>query len=69
MLETLVSGIETALKNSAMAVPLLQNVFPMEKVPKLSDISLDKTLTDEEYKQQLNELQGKLRMLHNELYR
>ena len=68
VLETLVSGIETALKNSAMAVPLLQNVFPMEKVPKLSDISLDKTLTDEEYKQQLNELQGKLRMLHNELY-
>lgn len=68
VLETLVSGIDTALKNSAMAVPLLQNVFPMEKVPKLSDISLDKTLTDEEYKQQLNELQGKLRMLHNELY-
>ncbi len=68
VLETLVSGIETALKNSAMAVPLLQNVFPMEKVPKLSDISLDKTLTDEEYKRQLNELQGKLRMLHNELY-
>ncbi len=68
VVETLVSGIETALKNSAMAVPLLQNVFPMEKVPKLSDISLDKTLTDEEYKRQLNELQGKLRMLHNELY-
>ena len=68
VLETLVSGIETALKNSAMAVPLLQNVFPMEKVPKLSDISLDKSLTDEEYKRQLKELQSKLGMLHNELY-
>ena len=69
VLETLVGGIETALKNSAMAVPLLQNVFPMEKVPKLSEISLDKSLTDEEYKRQLDELQGRLRMLHNELYR
>ncbi len=68
VLETLVSGIETALKNSAMAVPLLQNVFPMEKVPKLSEISLDKSLTDEEYKRQLKELQDKLGMLHNELY-
>lgn len=68
VLETLVSGIETALQNSAMAVPLLQNVFPMEKVPKLSEISLDKSLTDEEYKRQLKELQDKLGMLHNKLY-
>ena len=68
VIETLVSGIETALKNSAMAVPLLQNVFPMEKVPKLSEISLDKSLTDEEYKRQLKELQDRLGMLHNELY-
>ena len=29
VLETLVSGIETALKNSDLAVPLLQNVFPL----------------------------------------
>jgi len=69
VLETLVSGIETALMNSAMAVPLLQNVFPIEKIPKLSEIPLDKTLTEEAYKKELNELQAKLRMLHNELYR
>ena len=36
VMETLVSGIETALKNSNLAVPLLQNVFPLEKIPKLS---------------------------------
>lgn len=68
VLETLVSGIETALKNSAMAVPLLQNVFPLEKMPKLSEIPLDKVLTDEEYKRQLKELQNRLGVLHNELY-
>ena len=67
--ETLVSGIETALQNSAMAVPLLQNVFPLEKIPKLSEIPLDKTLTDEIYKEELKVLQDKLRGLHNELYR
>lgn len=50
VLETLVSGIETALKNSNLAVPLLQNVFPLEKIPKLSEISLDKELSEEEYK-------------------
>ncbi len=53
VLETLVSGIETALKNSNLAVPLLQNVFPLEKIPKLSEISLDKELSEEEYKKEL----------------
>lgn len=69
VLETLVSGIDTALKNSAMAVPLLQNVFPLEKIPKLEEVSLDKTLTDEEYRKELRELQKKLGELHNKLYR
>ncbi len=69
VLETLVSGIDTALQNRSIAVPLLQNVFPMEKMPKLSEISLDKSLTPEEYKKELNELQARLGVLHNELYR
>ena len=69
VLETLVSGIDTALKNSAMAVPLLQNVFPLEKIPKLEEVFLDKTLTDEEYRKELRELQKKLGELHNKLYR
>ncbi len=68
VMETLVSGIDTALQNSAMAVPLLQNVFPIEKIPKLADIPLDKEMPQEEYKKELDALQGKLRMLHNELY-
>lgn len=69
VLETLVSGIDTALKNSAMAVPLLQNVFPLEKIPKLEEVSLDKTIPEEEYRKQLDELQKKLGSLHNKLYR
>lgn len=69
VLETLVSGIDTALKNSAMAVPLLQNVFPLEKVPKLDEIDLDKAVTQEEYRAELDQLQEKLGQLHNKLYR
>ncbi len=69
VLETLVSGIDTALKNSAMAVPLLQNVFPLEKIPKLEEIPLNQSLTEEEYRTELKELQKKLGNLHNKLYR
>ena len=68
MLEYLVQGIDTALKNSSLSVPLLQNVFPLKKTPKLKDISLDKALTDKEYKEQLKKYQEKLRRLHNKLY-
>lgn len=69
VLETLVSGIDTALKNSAMAVPLLQNVFPLEKMPKLDEIDLDKAVTQDEYRAELDQLQEKLGHLHNKLYR
>ena len=70
VLETLVSGIEVALQNSAHSVPLLQNIFPLVKMPKLTDIPLDgKEISDEDYKKELDELQDKLRDLHNRLYR
>ena len=69
-LETLTQGIEIALQNQSLAVPLLQNVFPLEKVPKLSEIPLEnKSLSDEEYKEQLSKLQNHLKELHNRLYR
>lgn len=69
LLEILVAGIDTALKNSAHAVPLLPNAFPMKKTPKLSEIPLDQTISDAEYKQELKACQKKLRELHNEIYR
>lgn len=69
-LEILTQGIEIALQNQSLAVPLLQNVFPLEKVPKLSEIPLEnKSLSDEEYKEQLTKLQNHLKELHNRMYR
>lgn len=69
-LEILTQGIEIALQNQSLAVPLLQNVFPLEKVPKLSEIPLEnKSLSDEEYKEELTRLQNHLKELHNRLYR
>ncbi|MBR2122452.1 MAG: polyphosphate:AMP phosphotransferase [Lachnospiraceae bacterium] len=70
VLQYLNQGIETALKNHSLAVPILQNTFPLKKVPKLSEISLDdKTVSDEEYKKELDRLQNELSVLHNEIYR
>ncbi len=63
-------GIDIALKNQKMNVPILQNTFPMEDVTKLSDISLDdKSLTDEEYNAELKKLQKELSELCNKVYR
>lgn len=68
--ETLCMGIETALHNESLAVPLLQNAFPLIKMPKLRDVPLEgKTLDEEKYKKELKELQQKLGQLHNRLYR
>lgn len=69
VMETLCMGIETALHNESLAVPLLQNAFPLVKMPKLKDVPLDKSLGEEAYKEELKELQAKLGQLHNRLYR
>ena len=70
VLEFLNQGIDTALKNQALAVPIRQNIFPMHRTPLLSEISLaDKTITEEEYDTELKRLQKKLLELHYELYR
>ena len=70
VLRFLNQGIDTALKNHALATPILQNTFRLNRTPLLSEISLsDKTITDEEYRKELDRLQKKLRDLHNELYR
>ncbi len=68
-LEILTQGIEIALQNKSLAVPLLQNVFPLVKMPKLSEIALDQTIEEGEYKSELKCLQSQLQELHNRLYR
>lgn len=69
MLETLTEGIDIALQNRALAVPLLQNVFPLVKMPRLAEIPLDKAMEEAEYKEELKGYQEHLRELHNRLYR
>ena len=70
VMETLVEGIEIALQNSTHSVPILQNIFPLVKMPKLKDVELaGKIIPDEEYKKELEELQDHLKDLHNRLYR
>lgn len=70
VMETLCTGIDTALQNDSLAVPLLQNVFPLVKIPKLSQVPLkDKTLSEQVYKEELKKLQAQLGRLHNRLYR
>ncbi len=68
-LELLTQGIEIALQNQSLAVPLLQNVFPLQKMPKLAEIPLDQKVEEKEYKQELDALQDRLKELHNRLYR
>ncbi len=69
VLDILVGGIDMALSRGAQAVPILQNVFPLRKMPKLSEIPLDKAVAADEYKKELDRLQKKLARLHNRLYR
>ena len=68
VMETLVTAIDIALKNHALTVPLIQNIFPLQKMPKLSEIDLDKTIEPEAYKEELKRLQARLRTLHNQAY-
>ena len=70
VMDTLVSSIEVALQNQSHSVPILQNIFPLVKMPKLADVELaGKTIDDEEYDKELKKLQSKLSELHNRLYR
>ncbi len=69
VLEFLCQGIEVALCNSSLAVPLLQNTYPLKQMPRLSQIPLDKSIREEEYRQELERLQARLGELHNRLYR
>lgn len=67
--EFLVEGIHTALKNTNIAVPILQNSFPLVPAPKLSEVDLNRKLSENEYRTLLDQYQGRLKQLHNEIYR
>ena len=69
MLETLCSAIDTARKNAALAVPLLQNTFPLVSMSRLAQVDLSRSLTEEEYDARRKALQKRLSVLHNRVYR
>ncbi len=70
MTEILIDSIDTALANAQthQKAPMLQNTFSMKKMPKLSEVNLDKTIKEEDYKKELDKLQERLSELHNEIY-
>ncbi len=69
-LEILVSNIEAAMGRNSRLAPLLQNGFPLEKMPELSEVELaGKEISEEVYREELKCLQKKLGELHNRLYR
>lgn len=69
ILQYLNQGIDTAIKNHSLAVPILQNSFPLRKTIKLSEVSLEnKTISEADYKIKLKTLQDRLRELHDEIY-
>lgn len=69
VLEFLNTGIDVAIHNRGLVAPLRQNVFPLQKMPLLADIPLDKTIDEAEYHRELKELHERLHELHNVLYR
>ena len=68
-LKLLVHKIEKALARSRYVGEPFEEKFPLLKMPKLAEVDLSPSLEDEEYRQELKRLQGKLRDLHNRIYR
>lgn len=69
ILEILESAINTAMQNKEKAVPLLQNTFPLQPMPLLSQVDLSVALDQEQYKEKCKKLQQRLSELHNKVYR
>lgn len=69
IMETMVAGIDMALKNHALTVPLIQNTFPLQRMPRLAEVDLNQTISPEEYQEELKQLQARLKELHNRAYR
>ena len=69
MMEVLCGGLESAFAAGRTPAALVPNVFPLVKMPRLSETDLSVSLPKEEYKEELKRLQHELGELHNRLYR
>ena len=68
-LKLLVDQIGKALEEGRYIGKPFKENFPLIKMPKLAEVDLSPSLTDEEYKKELKKLQKRLGELHNVIYR
>ena len=68
-LKLLVKMINAGLENGKYTGEPFHEDFPLLPMPKLADVDLSPTISDEEYKKQLKDLQKHLSELHNVIYR
>ena len=69
LMTTLVNAIESHLSVNVTEAVIPKNKFSLQTMPKLKDIPLNKEMSEEEYRIELEQCQSRLRELHNELYR
>ena len=68
-MKLLVQKIDKALEKERYVGEPFEEKFPLLKMPKLAEVDLSPTLSDEEYKNELKRLQKRLSELHNIIYR
>ena len=68
VMELLVKNIDIALQNTGRAAAILQNTFPLKRMPRIREIDLHKSISDAQYEKQLEKLQHQLAELHNRIY-
>lgn len=68
-LQLLTGMIDEALEAGRYVGKPFKEDFPLLEMPKLRDVDLSPSLTDEEYREQLKKLQKRLGELHNVIYR
>ena len=68
-LSLLTGKIEKALTKGKYTGKPFDEKFPLLDMPKLADVDLSPTISDEDYKKELKELQARLGKLHNIVYR
>ena len=68
-MKLLVEKIDKALAKERYVGEPFEEKFPLLKMPKLADVDLSPTISDEDYKSELKKLQKRLSELHNVIYR
>ena len=68
-MKLLVEKVDKALSKERYVGEPFEEKFPLLKMPKLAEVDLSPTISDEEYKTELKKLQKRLSELHNVIYR